>query len=302
MATTLLRILKYGFQSFWRNGWLSTATVLVMVLALITFQGLLLFDVVTKSAVTSIRDKIDIAVYFRRTTAEDDMLKMKKAVEQLPTIKAVEYISSADALADFKERHKNEPTISQALTELAANPLLASLNVKAKDPNDYPAIAQYLENDGFSPIVDKVTYSQNKNAIDRLNKLIDTLNRMGLAVTIFIAFAASLVAFNTIRLAIYSNREEIGIMRLVGASNTFIKGPYIVDGVLYGFFGSLVTLLLTAPLLNIATPVVARLIPEMDLQAYFYANLPTLFGYLLIFGAALGILSSWVAIRRYLRV
>lgn len=302
MATTLLRILKYGFQSFWRNGWLSTATVLVMVLALITFQGLLLFDVVTKSAVASIRDKIDIAVYFRRTTAEDDMLKMKKAVEQLPTIKSVEYISSADALADFKEKHKSDPTISQALTELAANPLLASLNVKAKDPNDYPAIAQYLENDGFSPIVEKVTYSQNKNAIDRLNKLIDTLNRMGLAVTIFIAFAASLVAFNTIRLAIYSNREEIGIMRLVGASNTFIKGPYIVDGILYGFFGSLVTLLLTAPLLNIAAPVVARLIPEMNLQVYFYTNLPTLFGYLIVFGAALGVLSSWVAIRRYLRV
>ena len=302
MATTLLRILKYGFQSFWRNGWLSTATVLVMVLALITFQGLLLFGVVTDAAVTSIRDKIDIAVYFRRTTAEDDMLKMKKAVEQLPTIKSVEYISSADALADFKEKHKNDPTISQALTELASNPLLASLNVKAKDPNDYPAIAQYLENQGFSPIVEKVTYSQNKNAIDRLNKLIDTLNRMGLAITIFIAFAASLVAFNTIRLAIYSNRDEIGIMRLVGASNTFIKGPYIVDGVMYGFFGSLVTVLLTAPLMNIVAPVVARLIPEMDLQAYFYANLPSLFGYLVLFGAALGVLSSWVAIRRYLKV
>ena len=302
MATTLLRILKYGFQSFWRNGWLSTATVLVMVLALITFQGLLLFGVVTDSAVTSIRDKIDIAVYFRRTTGEDDMLKMKKAVEQLPTIKSVEYISSADALADFKEKHKNDPTITQALTELASNPLLASLNVKAKDPNDYPAIAQYLENQGFSPIVEKVTYSQNKNAIDRLNKLIDTLNRMGLAITIFIAFAASLVAFNTIRLAIYSNRDEIGIMRLVGASNTFIKGPYIVDGVLYGFFGSLVTVLLTAPLMNIVAPVVARLIPEMDLQAYFYANLPSLFGYLVLFGAALGVLSSWVAIRRYLKV
>jgi cell division transport system permease protein len=302
MATTLLRILKYGFQSFWRNGWLSTATVLVMVLALITFQGLLLFDVVTGAAVTSIRDKIDIAVYFRRTAAEDDMLTMKKAVEQLPTIKSVEYISSADALATFKEKHKNDPTISQALAELAANPLLASLNVKAKDPNDYPAIAEYLENQGFSSLVEKVTYSQNKNAIDRLNKLVDTLNRVGLAVTIFIAFAASLVAFNTIRLAIYSNREEIGIMRLVGASNTFIKGPYIVDGILYGFFGALVTVLLTAPLMNVAAPVIARLIPEMNLETYFYANLLTLFGYLLLFGAALGIASSWVAIRRYLRV
>jgi cell division transport system permease protein len=302
MATTLLRILKYGFQSFWRNGWLSTATVIVMVLALITFQGLLLFDAVTTSAVDSIRDKIDIAVYFRRTAAEDDMLKMKKAVEQLPTIKSVEYISSADALVSFKEKHKNEPTISQALAELTQNPLLASLNIKAKDSNDYPAIDSYLSSANFTAIVDKVTYGQNKNAIDRLNKVIDTLNRMGLAVTLFIAFAASLVAFNTIRLALYSNREEIGIMRLVGASNTFIKGPYIVNGILYGFFGTLVTLALTAPLMHVIGPVVLRLIPEMNLEAYFYTNLPTLIGYLFAFGAGLGIVSSWVAIRRYLRV
>lgn len=302
MATTLLRILKYGFQSFWRNGWLSTATVLVMVLALITFQGLLLFDVVTDSAVVSISDKIDIAVYFKRDALEDDMLKMKRDVEQLPTIKSVEYISSAEALANFKEAHKNDPTITQALAELAANPLLASLNVKAKDSKDYSSIAEYLSNPGFNSIVEKVTYNQNKNAIERLNKLIDTLNRMGLAVTIFIAFAASLVAFNTIRLAIYSNREEIGIMRLVGASNTFIKGPYIVNGILYGFFGALVTTVLTAPLMNVAAPVVARLIPEMDLKVYFYTHLPTLIGYLILFGAALGIASSWVAIRRYLKV
>lgn len=302
MATTLLRILKYGFQSFWRNGWLSTATVLVMVLALITFQGLLLFDVVTKSAIVSISDKIDIAVYFKREALEDDMLKMKRDVEQLPTIKSVEYVSSAEALANFKEAHKNDPTISQALVELEANPLLASLNVKAKDSKDYSSIAEYLSNPGFNSIVEKVTYNQNKNAIDRLNKLIDTLNRMGLAVTIFIAFAASLVAFNTIRLAIYSNREEIGIMRLVGASNTFIKGPYIVNGVLYGFFGALVTTVLAAPLMNVVAPVVMRLIPEMDLEAYFYTHLPTLIGYLVLFGAGLGIASSWVAIRRYLKV
>lgn len=302
MATTFLRMLKYGFQNFWRNGWLSTATVLVMVLALFTFQSLLLFDVVTSSAVNSIKDKIDIAVYFKRGAAEDDMLHMKTSVEQLPEVKSAEYISSAQALDAFKENHKNDPTITQALAELEQNPLLASLNIKAKDPNDYPIIAQYLEGDGFSAIVEKVTYSQNKNAIDRLNKLIDTINRMGLATTLFIAFAASLVAFNTIRLAIYSNREEIGIMRLVGASNTFIKGPYIVSGILYGFFGTILTLLLAAPLLNAVAPVFTRLVPEINLESYFYANIATLFGYIIIFGVILGILSSWVAIRRYLRV
>lgn len=302
MATTFLRIIKYGFQNFWRNGWLSTATILVMVLALLTFQGLILFDVVTNTAVTSIQEKIDIAVYFKRTTSEDDILNMQKSLENLPEVKTVDYVSSEQALTDFKEKHKDDPTINQALSELAQNPLLASLNIKANNPTDYPVIAEYLENDGFTSIVERVTYAQNKTAIDRLNRIIDTVNKIGLAITVFIAFAASLVAFNTIRLAIYSNREEIGIMRLVGASNIFAKGPYIVSGILYGIFGALVTIVLMAPIINFASPYFNAFIPEMNLENYFYANLTSLLGYLLLFGVFLGIVSSWVAIRRYLKI
>ncbi len=302
MATSFLRILKYGFQSFWRNGWLSMATVLVMVLALMTLEGLLLFDVMTSAAVTSIQDKIDIAVYFKRSSAEDDMLALKKAVEKLPEVKLVEYVSSDEALEDFKAKHANDPTINQALAELSQNPLLASINIKANDPNQYAGIASYLDKSAPSGLIEKVTYSQNKGAIDRLNKFVDTLNRMGLATTLFLAFAASLVAFNTIRLAIYSNRDEIGIMRLVGASNTFIKGPYLVTGIMYGFFGVLVALIFMAPVMNIVDPYISHLVPEVHLETYFYANIFSLFGYMLLFGAALGFISSWIATRRYLKV
>lgn len=303
MATTFLRILKYGFQNFWRNGWLSTATILVMVLALIAFQGLILFNVVNDAAVKSIQDKIDIAVYFKRGTAEDDILKMEKSLKELPEVKLVDYVSTEQALATFKEKHKNDPTISQALAELNQNPLLASINIKANNPNDYPVIATYLEHQGYSAIVERVTYAQNKTAIDQLNKITDTANKGGLALTIFIAFAASLVTFSTIRLAIYSNREEIGIMRLVGASNIFTKGPYLVSGIMYGFFGAIVTLLITAPVINFVSPYLdTQYLNIINLEPYFYANITTFFGYLLVFGVFLGTVSSWVAIRRYLKV
>jgi cell division transport system permease protein len=303
MATTFLRILKYGFQNFWRNGWLSTATILVMVLALLAFQGLIIFNVVNEAAVTSIQDKIDIAVYFKRTTAEDDILKMEKSIKALPEVKIVDYVSSEEALATFKEKHKDDPTINQALQELSQNPLLASLNIKANNPLDYPVIATYLEHQGFSSIVERVTYAQNKTAIDQLNKITDTANRGGLALTIFIAFAASLVTFSTIRLAIYSNREEIGIMRLVGASNIFTKGPYLVSGILYGFFGALVTLLLSAIIINFVSPYLnSQYLDIINLESYFYANIISFLGYLLLFGAFLGTVSSWVAIRRYLKI
>jgi cell division transport system permease protein len=302
MATTFLRIIKYGFQSFWRNGWLSAATILIMVLALITMQGLILFDVITSTTADAIKDKIDIAVYFKRGSAEDDILTLKRSIEKLSQVKNVEYVSSADALEQFKAEHAGDATINQALAELSQNPLLASLSVKANDSNDYGAISAYLEKNAEAGLIEKVTYSQHKGAIDRLNNLVDTLNGAGLVVTLFLAFTASLVAFNTIRLAIYSNREEIGIMRLVGGSNTFIKGPYLVTGVLYGFFGALVAILFMAPIVNMIDPYVVGLVPEVHIEAYFYSSIFGLFFYLLLFGSALGVVSSWIATRRYLKV
>jgi cell division transport system permease protein len=263
---------------------------------------LILFNFTTDTAITSLRDKIDIAVYFKISAPEDDILRIEKAIEALSEVKSVEYVSRDKALTIFKENHKNDPTISQALEELATNPLRASLNVKANDPNQYASIAKYLGNDDFSNLVEKVTYTQNKNAIDRLNKIIDTFNKVGLALTIFIAITACIVAFNTIRLAIYSNREEIGIMRLVGASNTFIKGPYIVNGILYGVFGAILTLLIAAPAINFAAPYFNVVLPDVNLEHYFYSNVFALFGYLVLFGSGLGVISSWVAIRKYLKV
>jgi cell division transport system permease protein len=302
MSTTLVRILKYGLQLFYRHGWLTVATVTVMVIALIMYQALMLFGVVTDTATASLRDKIDIAVYFKTTAVEDDILNIEKSLKGLPEVKSVDYVSREKALELFKETHEDDLNINQALAELDGNPLRASLNIKANDTNDYPTIATYLENDGFQTVVEKVTYTQNKAAIDRLNKLIDTMRRIGFVITMFLAFAASLVAFNTIRLAIYSSREEIGIMRLVGAANSFIKGPYMFAGILYGITGALITLILMIPIINFSSPYFHAFIPEMNLSGYFYGNIFSQFGYLFLFGTGLGIVSSWVAIRRHLKV
>ncbi len=302
MITSILRVFRYGLQSFWRYGSLSAATIVVMILALLLMQSLMFFDVVTEGAVASLQDKIDIAVYFKLEAPEDAILQIEKALEGLEAVKNVEYVSRDRALEIFKEAHKDDATITQALAELEDNPLRASLNIKAKDPRNYSAIADYLQNDAFLPVIEKVTFTQNRAAIERLNKIIDTMNRVGLALTIFLAFTACLVAFNTIRLAIYSNREEIAIMRLVGASNLFIKGPYIVNGMIYGFLGAIIALIIAAPAVNFAAPYFSAVIAEVNLETYFYQNLGSLFLTLSLIGIGLGIISSWVAIRRYLRV
>lgn len=301
MATALFRVFKYGFQNFYRNGWLSTATIAVMCLALSVFLGLIIFGVVAKSALVSIQDKIDISVYFKGDTAEDDILKVKRSLEGLATIKGVEYISRSKALETFTAQHQNEETIAQALRELDDNPLSASLNIKANNIKDYGAIASYLKNDAFTPLIEKVSYAQNQVIIDRLTSIIVLSNQAGMGFAVFLSLVAGLVIFNTIRLAIYSNREEIGIMRFVGASNNFIRGPYLVVGVMYGVLAAFLTMILAFPVVIFASPYLHILIPAADLKAYYLSHFGGLFGYQLLFGIALGVCSSFVSIRRYLR-
>lgn len=299
---TLSRIVKYGWQAFLRNGWLSLSTISIMILAALVFEGLILFNVMGKTALSSIQEKIDISVYFKSNVDEDTILNMKRSLEGLTEVKSVEYVSREQALEEFRARHEGEETIIQTLAELDENPLLASLNVKAEDPNDYGSIASYIGNANLSDIVEKVTYAQNQVVIDRLIGLIDTMKKGGITLTVFLAFLAVTVTFNTIRLAIFSNREQIGIMRLVGASNVFIRGPYVVEGVIYGIIAGIIGFLILIPVISFLSPYVGRFIPELVLSEYFQTNFFSLLLYQLLFCIALGIVSSIIATRRYLQL
>ena len=302
MATLLARIIKYGLQSFWRNKWLSSATIAVMVITLFVCGGLILFSVLTNNAIEILKDKIDISVYFKSSVVEDDILKIKRSVESLTEVKNVEYVSRERALELFKERHKEDETISQAITVLDENPLSASLNIKANDPREYPIIASFLNNQNLKDFVDQVNFNQNQLVINRLASMVDTAQKGGIALIVVLSIIAVLVTLNTIMLTIYSTRDEISIMRLVGASNKFIRGPYLVQGILYGFISAVLSLILIAPVVYFISPYIDILMPGMNLQGYFYGNLLVLFFSLLFFGIVLGVISSGIAVARYLKI
>ena len=299
---TLSRIIKYGWQAFLRNGWLSVSTIGIMILALIVFEGLVLFNVIAKGAIKSLEEKIDISVYFKSNFSEDAILNMKRSLEGLVEVKEVEYVSKEEALQEFKNRHADDDVVTQTLGELDANPLLPSLNIKAKDPRKYGEIASYLEKPALQDSIEKVTYAQNQIVIERLNSLSAILKRGGLGLTVFLTFLAAMVIFNTIRLAIFSASEQIGIMRLVGASNNFIRGPYLVEGIVYGVVAAFISFAIFIPLINFGSPPISNFIPEVNLKNYFNREFATLFLYQLLLGIGLGVISSSIAIRRYLRV
>lgn len=302
MFTTLYRITKYGINGFMRNGWQSIPTLSVMTLALFVFLSLIIFNVLTNNAIILLRDKIDISVYFQTTASEDEILKLKRSLESLSEVKTVQYVSRDEALELFEERHKDDPTISQALDVLSENPLSASLNIKAGDPKDYPVIAAYLNSENLKSAVDQITYNQNQIVINRLASIVDTARRVGMALTAILSVIAVLVTLNTIILTIYSGRDEIGVMRLVGAGNKYIRGPYIVQGIMYGVLAAVISLLLMLPLIYFASPYANILMPEIDLQNYFFNNSFLLFGYQLVFGITLGTVSSIIAVSRYLKL
>lgn len=301
MFTVISRIIHYGFQGFWRNGWPSAATVAIMVLALLVFLGLIFFNTATDRAVTLIQDKIDISVYFKAQTSEDEILNVKQSLESLAEVRGVEYISQDRALEIFKETHQEEETITRAIDELGANPLVASLNIKARRPDQYASIAQYLEAPALKQHMESVSYAKNQVIINRLTAIIENVNRGGFALTVALAVIAGLVVFNTIRLAIYSNRDEISIMRAVGASNAFVRGPYVVEGVIAGTLAAAAGIVVAFPVVYVVSPYLNVFIPGLNLFQYFAANLLQFFGYQLLFGILIGALSSFVAVKRYLR-
>jgi len=295
------RIIKWAFKNFWRNGWLSTATVSIMVLTLLVITALLMVNIVANAVLGNLEKKIDISVYFKLGTPEEEILNVKTQLEELEEVEGVVYISQDEALVKFKEKHKDNPVLIQSLEELDTNPLEASLNIKAQETKQYASINQFLEAVYYKDIIDKVNYMQNKEIIDKLGKIVIDVKTAGLGLTLALAVIVFLVTFNAIRLAIYSSREEIGVMRLVGATNWFIRGPFIIEGMLYGVIGAVITVAVLYPLFYLISPKLSGFLPIGDIFSYFQANLLGFFLLLLGVGIILGGFSSLIAVTKYLK-
>jgi cell division transport system permease protein len=304
MWINLKRIFKSGFISFCRNAFVSLSSVLIMVVTLFLIGGIIFSSALLKSSLEVIRDKVDVNVYFTTDAQETDILGLKKQLEALPEVSKVEYVSKEKALENFRARHENDQITLQALDELKDNPLGAVLNVKAKDTVQYESIANYLNQQnvarGDGSIIDKINYFQNKDAIDRLTKLISSGERVGLTLAIIFALISILITFNTIRLAIFTSRDEISVMQLVGANYMYIKGPFMVVGILYGVTAGILTLILFYPLTYWLNRYTETFFAGNGIFTYYLHNFGQLFLIIMSSGIAIGAISSFMAVRRYL--
>ena len=305
--TKLKRILRTGFFNFWRDGTVTLASVLVMMVTLLVIGLISFFSAVLDTTLAELKNKIDINVTFVTSASEEDILDIKRTIESLPEILLITYVSRDEALSLFKARHSSDQSILSALDELGENPLGAVLNIRARDPSQYASVAEFLESgdalssDGLT-IIDRINYFQNKAAIDKLAKIIASADRLGVALALFFAAISVLIAFNTIRLTIYLARDEISVMRLVGASTAYIQGPFVVVGIIYGVVAGLLTLLLFLPLTYWLGATTENFFVGFNIFSYYLRHFLEIAFIVLVSGMFIGALSSALAIRKYLRV
>jgi len=305
--TKIKRTFRAGLTNFWRNGFVSLSSLVVMFITLFMISSLIFMGAILKFSLQEIKNKVDINVYFIANTQESDILSLKKSIEGISEVSSVTYTSSDQALIDFKTRHQDDASTLQALDELETNPLTASLSIKAKEPSQYESIAKFLGGEDSSspsdnPIIEKVNYYQNKIVIDKLTQITDAVNAMGFWLAIIFLIISVVITFNTIRLAIFISKDEISVMRLVGASGQYIKGPFVVSGILYGIVSATLVILVFFGLTYWLGGISKNFFVGLDLFDFYLKNFGEIF--LIVFGSGitLGAISSYLAVHKYLKI
>jgi cell division transport system permease protein len=300
-STKLWRTFQEGCRNFKRNGWLTAATVVVLTLSLFVVSLTAILGVTANLILENMQDKINVNVSFNPEVTEEQIMAIKKDLEKYREVASVEYISREKALEDFMGSGGNDPVITQALQEIGENPLLASLSIKAKDSSQYDTIAKALAQSSFKDDISRINYEKNKKVIERLNGIKVTTKKVGLVLGSLFIGIALLITFNTIRLNMHSRKNEFEIMRLVGASNTYVRMPSVFEGIFYGLSATVVTILLLFATIQFVAPLTQGAIPQGNLMNYYLGHIGRISLMIAALGVGLGALSGYVAVRHYLK-
>lgn len=303
MFISLFRALRLALQNFWRNIWLSVVTILILLLTLFSIAFSYGLNLVATRAVALVKEKVDVSIYFSEQATDEEVQRVQTALVSLPEVERVTYISKDEALRAFRERNAKNPIITETLDVLGRNPLGPTLVVKAKRIEDFPAILGTLEKQEYESFIQDQDFAENEKVIARLSDISKRIGQVGLLISVVFSVIALLVMFNAIRITIYTYREEIGIMKLVGASNWFVRAPFIIESIIYALIASVLSMALFIPLIGVSAPFFNNFFAgyDFDLLEYFGSHLWPLFGIQVLIGVVFAIISSSIAMTRYLR-
>lgn len=304
MLLSLARIIKFALQNFWRNIWLSVVTITIIILTLFSLTSLVLVNVITDHALESVKGKFDIALTFKPEISTKKVEEIRDTFKELPYIASADITTPEESLKAFRDKHAQDPTIMGALQALTENPFGATLTLRPTSIEYYKTLNKRIEEMGITAQVERTDTGSYERIVQRLQSISSKVQTFGLIVSGFFALISLLIVFNAIRMGIYSHRDEIAIMRLVGATNWFIRGPFLVEALLYTGVATLIFWALVFPAASALAPQLNLFLGDLgfDLSGYLMVNLWNILGFETIAMLVLTALSSWIAMARYLKV
>lgn len=300
---SLYRIIKFSFQDIVRNIWLTIVTLTILLISLFSINTLITVRLISDSAVSAVKEKIDISLYLKPDTVESEIIALKNKIAASPKVKEVIYTSKQSAIDSFREKYQNDPTVLAALKELGRNPLSPSLTVVPKNFDESKLVINDLKMLDSS-IIESRDFSDNTVILDKINNITKRVNEVGVGIIAIFILTSLLVVYNAIRVAIYTHRQEIEIMRLVGASNFFIYMPYMFSAFVYALLSTLIMISIFYPFLTLLQPYLETFFMgyNVNILAYFVDNFFLIFGVQFLAVMMINIIASLFAVRRYARI
>lgn len=300
---SLYRIIKFSFQDIFRNIWLTIVTITILLIALFSINILLTVRLISDNAVAAIREKIDISLYLKPETVESEIIALKNKISTSPKVREVVYTSKQSAIDSFRAKYENDPTVLAALKELGRNPLSPSLTVIPKNFEESNLVINDLKMLDSS-IIESRDFSDNTSILNKISSITKRVNEVGLGIILIFALTSLLVVYNAIRVAIYTHRQEIEIMRLVGASNFFIYMPYMFSALVYALISVLIVISIFYPFLTLLQPYLETFFMgyNVNILSYFIDNFFIIFGAQFLAILFINIVASLFAVRKYAKV
>jgi len=297
----MFRIIKFALQDIVRNMSLSFMTVLILILMLLSINTLIVVRVLTDESIRTVKDQIDVSIYFDVDASEEQIQEVRDYVSAFPEVEQETFLDKDKVLAQFKEHYNQDEEILASLDELGDNPLGPTLIIKTREPKDYEKIIRALSVPEYEHIIEAKTFGDTQKAIDRIHIITTQVERFSYILTALFALISFIIIFNTIRVAIFTQRTEIGIKRLVGATSWFIRGPYLIESFVFSVVSVLISFFILHFSLKFLDPYIA-VVFEQDylLSSYLYAHVWTIVGVEFFAVLLLTILSSGLAMQRYL--
>ncbi len=301
---TFFRIIKFAGQSMLRNFWLSFVTISVFLLTLLTVNSVIVLNVLANASVKSVEERVQVTVYFTSDATEGLVKNAQGYLLGMSQVKKISYVSADEALKLFKETYSSDPVILAALDEVDGNPLGQAIKIQAYNASDFPYIIEALNTPEFKPFIKDKNYKDYTQALASLSDFSQKVRLGFLGLAAFFGFIAMLIIFNTIRVAIYVHRDEIGIMKLVGANDWFVRGPFLLESIAYAFIATGLIAGIVFAGLDAVNPFIVKFFDGVDVNlfGYYSSNALVIFGSQFVGLALLGLLTTMFAMRRYLRV